>query len=302
MYENCISTKSDYKNQSKDLHLRFDEKNSELKTNRSINDNCMNSPTFNKRNYKRPPLSPKVVTKTDPKNSSFICKPKIQDIDNVRKASSSPNDKENIYIPLVYKSNMIMDSPDPLSKFSANNTAYMNQAMTPISETYDCVETTPFSNKFESKAMGTPMPLIYGSNVTMESPDPLSKFHEIKISNLSPVSTATKIASRANSGLSACIVSPDSKLSTRCFKRTTSSYKVFDSNLHNEKDLTVENSSFPCDKINRGINDIKEKYYHPNNMPLTQETFKPHPPIDKPNPQSGGRSKIGIFSINRMNQ
>ena len=262
----------------------------------------MNSPIFNKRNYKRPPLSPKVVTKTDPKNSNFICEQKIQDIDNVKKTSSSTNNKENISIPLVYKSNMIMDSPDPLSKFSANNTAHINQTMTPVSETYDCVETTPFSNKFERKSISTPMPLIYGSNVTMESPDPLSKFHEIKISNLSPVSPSTKIVSRANSGLNACIVSPDSKLSTRCFKRTTSSYKVFDSDFHNEKDLTVENSNIPYDKINRRINDIKENYNHPKNMPLTQETFKPHPPMDKPNPQSGGRSKIGIFSINRMNR
>ena len=75
-------------------------------------------------------------------------------------------------LPVIYGSNVTMDSPDPFSKY--------HEGLGPKVDSTSAVH-GGFDPEFE---MSTPVksegsiPLIYGSKVTMNSPDPFSKFHE----------------------------------------------------------------------------------------------------------------------------
>ena len=113
-----------------------------------------------------------------------------------RKSETSTNN----LIPLIYGSNVTMDSPDPLSTF--HNPARVKQPMNitgTIADYHgDDVATTPMAKSTASpKGDGSSIPLIYGSNVTMDSPDPLSKFHATNSQNITPAAVKTPLRGKS---------------------------------------------------------------------------------------------------------
>ena len=93
-------------------------------------------------------------------------------------------------VPLIFGSNVTLDSPDPCSKFHSGPGPVPVSPLTPggpcldingkAELTSDAFERFLRASKMTAKQLpseGASIPLIHGSNVTMDSPDPCSKFH-----------------------------------------------------------------------------------------------------------------------------
>jgi len=88
---------------------------------------------------------------------------------NVTVGASGHNDSSSI--PLIYGSNVTMDSPDPCSKF------HSGPGPVPVSPlTHGGVVRTLAVHGSDLRRSDDFMPIIYSNSLTVESPDPLSKF------------------------------------------------------------------------------------------------------------------------------
>ena len=85
-------------------------------------------------------------------------------------SSSNNGSSSSVSVPLIYGSNVTMDSPDPCSKF------HSGPGPVPVSPLGSGVLASAFEPVRRSEE--TSMPLIHGSNVSVDSPDPISKFNK----------------------------------------------------------------------------------------------------------------------------
>ena len=81
--------------------------------------------------------------------------------------------QRTVEIPLICGNNVTMVSPDPLSKFHEGPGPIYSESASPMS----LQDYSPM-NLDKENIHANKMPLVYGSHVTMASPDPLSKFHD----------------------------------------------------------------------------------------------------------------------------
>jgi hypothetical protein len=89
-------------------------------------------------------------------------------------ANVGPLEPAIVSMPLISGTNVIVDSPDPMSKYN-NNCWDKKRSLMPTKELIS-IPTTPISGSNEISSRDCSIPLIGGSNVTMDSPDPLSKY------------------------------------------------------------------------------------------------------------------------------
>jgi hypothetical protein len=155
------------------------------------------------------------VTAGTPKQDSFLTF--VATPDKAPLQSGSRHAQATItgqQMPIIYGSGVTMDSPDPFSKYhdgpgpvqanSGNYGACMNANpvgnndfisihsnyynSTPVKSSCDYNAHTPCTPRAEEvmDVQGTPgtsnkcLPLVYGSGVSMDSPDPFSKYHDTK--------------------------------------------------------------------------------------------------------------------------
>jgi hypothetical protein len=118
-------------------------------------------------------------------NMETITQPNTQTRDDNVICAQTPDKATNKCLPIVYGSNVTMDSPDPFSKYHEGPGPIIANNQTPVKyvSSFDCAHTPtqPLANTYHTHNTSqnpTSLPIVYGSNVTMDSPDPFSKYHE----------------------------------------------------------------------------------------------------------------------------
>lgn len=106
-------------------------------------------------------------------NSSFAIAEKLNEHDTP--SPRTPHDK--IMMPLINGSNVTMASPDPMSKYFEGMQQNGSFKSPQHFNKHIGIDTVNHST--------TPVPMISGSNVTLDSPDPLSRFNETKNAQVS---------------------------------------------------------------------------------------------------------------------
>ena len=178
-------------------------------------------------------------------------------------------------IPLIYGSNVSMESPDPMSKFH-DGPGGMRLASPSIG--------TPVNNR---KAPGASIPLIYGSNVSMESPDPMSKFHD----GPGGLQLAADVPREDDTSDYGSL----SKSQNRVLRNLQNS-------MQNEPDVvgavtTTKSSlskSWTEDLIHSvtAVDDKENQPFHENNHVAIVRHHQPRPPMQKPPSAEGGSKRF----------
>jgi hypothetical protein len=160
--------------------------------------------------------------------------------------------KRGTPMPHIMDSKVTMERPDPCSKFHNGPGPVAIAVMTPVQEApreddhgfSPMLETTPA----KTLKRGTPMPHIMDSKVTMESPDPCSKFHNgpgpVAIAVMTPVQEAPR---EDDHGFSPMPETTPAKTP----KRGTPMPHIMDSKV------TME-SPDPCSKFHNGVSRVQE--------------------------------------------
>ena len=177
--------------------------------------------------------------------------------------------KNKCHMPVVYGSNVTMESPDPCSKFHSGPGPAMVSPVSP-GATLRMSHSTPTPKKravmesingfsplpatpvggevYREEKQECAIPQIYGSNVTMESPDPNSKFHTGRgpafASPMTPAPASSASESKDDDGFSPMPATPVGGEVYKEEKQECAIPQIYGSNV------TME-SPDPCSKYNK---------------------------------------------------